>query len=93
MAQEHAKQQVIVRTLDNDRALEDEPKLQKVGRKRAIKKPRTRIELPKLNTTLVKTYRELDHTTRAAKDMATNIKIAHQQAKTAIELRQNSESQ
>ena len=83
---------MVERALDNDRVSDDEPKLQKVGKKCAIKKRRTRIELPKLSTTLVKTYRELDHATRAAKDMAANIKIARQQAKPATKLWQNFES-
>ena len=78
MAQEHAELQVIERALDNEPASDDEPKLQKVGRKRALKKRRTRIELPELNTTLVETYKELDYATRTAKDMAENIKISCQ---------------
>ena len=93
MAQEHAELQVIERALDNEPASDDEPKLQKVGRKRALKKRRTRIELPELNTALVETYKELDYATRAAKDMAENIKIARQHAKTAINLWQTSEAQ
>ena len=35
---------------------------------------------------LIETYRELDHATRAAKDMAANIKVARQQATIATEL-------
>ena len=42
---------------------------------------------------LIETYRELDHATRAAKDMAANIKVARQQAKIATELWQNTETQ
>ena len=76
MAQEHTEQQVIERVLDNEPTTDDEPKLQKVGRKRAIKTRRTRIELPELNTALIETYRELDRATGAAKDMAANIKVA-----------------
>ena len=93
MAQEHAEKQVIQRALDNEPASDDEPKLQKVGRKRGTKKQRTRIELLELNMVLVETYKELDHATRATKDMATNIHIAPQQAKIATELWQNSETQ
>ena len=93
MATEHAERQVIERALDNEPASDDEPKLQRVGRKRALKKRRTRIELPELNTALVDTYKELDYATRAAKDMAANIKIARQQAKRATDLWHNSEQQ
>ena len=93
MAQEHAEQQVIERALDNEPALDDEPKLQTVGRKRATKKHCTRIELPELNTALVETYRELYHATRATKDMAANIKIARHQAKAATDLWQAMEAQ
>ena len=93
MATEHAERQVIERALDNEPASDDEPKLQRVGRKRALKKRRTRIELPELNTALVDTYKELDYATRAAKDMAANIKIARQQAKRATDLWHNSELQ
>ena len=78
MAQEHAEQQVIERALDNEPASDDEPKLQKVGRKRATKKRCTRIELLELNTTLIETYKELNQATRAAKDMAANLKVARQ---------------
>ena len=86
MAQEHAEQQMVERALANEMEFDDEPKLQKVGRKRATKKHRTRIELPDLNTTLVEAYRELARTTRVAKDMAVNIKEARKQAKTATKL-------
>ena len=61
MVQEHAEQQAIQRALDNEPALDDEPKLQKIGRNRATKKRRTHMELPELNMALVETYRELDH--------------------------------
>ena len=86
MAQEHAEQQLIEKALDNEPASDDEPKLQKVGRKRATKKRRTRIELPELNTALVETYRELERTMCAAKDMAANCKLAWQQAKIATDM-------
>ena len=49
MAQEHAEQQMVERALDNDMESDDEPKLQKVKRKRATKKCRARIKLPELN--------------------------------------------
>ena len=59
MAQQHAELQVIERALDNEPTSDDEPKLQKVGRKCALKKRRTHIELPELNTALVETYKEV----------------------------------
>ena len=49
------------------------------------------MELPDLNTALVEAYRNLRHTTRAAKDMARRIKTTHQQAKRATELWQAAE--
>ena len=39
-----------------------------------------------MNTALIEAYRDLDRTTRAAKDMARKIKTAQQQAKIATEL-------
>ena len=41
------------------------------------------MEVPELTTALIEAYRDLDRTTRAAKDMAQKIKIAQQQAKVA----------
>ena len=93
MVQEHAEQQVIERALDNEPTSDDEPKLQKVSRKRATKKCRTCIEFPELNTALIETYRELDRALDAAKDMAANIKIARHQAKAATDLWQAMEAQ
>ena len=75
---------MVERALANEMEFDDEPKLQKVGRKRATKKRRTHIELPDLNTALVEVYRELAKTTRATKE-------ARKQAKTATELWQASE--
>ena len=72
MAQDHANQQVNQRALDSEPVSDDEPKLQNVGHKWATKKRRTHIELPELNMTLVETYRELDKTMHAAKDMVAN---------------------
>ena len=91
MAQEHAEQQMVERVLANEMESDDEPKLQKIGRKRAMKKCRTHIELPELNTRLVEVYHELARATRAAKDMVVSNKEAWKQAKTATELWQASE--
>ena len=44
------------------------------------------MEGPELNTALIEAYRDLDCTTRAAKDLARKIKTAQQQAKSATEL-------
>ena len=93
MAQDHAENQVIERALDNEPASDVEPKLQRVSQKRVTKKRDTHIELPKLNTTLVEVYHELNHTTQEAKDTATNIQIAHNQAKAATDLWQATEAQ
>ena len=44
------------------------------------------MEVLELNTTLIEAYRDLDHATRAAKDLARRIKTTQQQAKMATEL-------
>ena len=44
------------------------------------------MELPDLNTALIEAYRNLDNTTRAAKEMARRIRTTQQQAKWATEL-------
>ena len=93
MAQEHVEQQVIERALENEPASDDEPKLQKVDRKQATRKPRNRVELLELNTMLIETYRELDRATRAAKDIAANLKVALQQTRIATELWQTTDTQ
>ena len=49
------------------------------------------MELLDLNTYLIEAYRNLDHTTRAAKEMARCIKTAQKQAKWANKLWQASE--
>ena len=58
-----------------------------------MKKRHTRIELPELNAALVETYHEPGKATRATKDMATNCKLARQQAKTATNLWKASQTQ
>ena len=49
------------------------------------------MPVPELNTALVEAYRDLDHTTRAAKDMARKIKAVQRQAKSATALWQAAE--
>ena len=44
------------------------------------------MELPDLNAALIEAYRNLDHTTRVAKEMARHIKTIQQQAKWATDL-------
>ena len=51
------------------------------------------MEIPKLNTPLVEAYRDLNHTTRAAKQMARCSKMAQKQAQRATELWQVSKQQ
>ena len=49
------------------------------------------MELPDLNAALIEAYRNMDHTTRAAKEMARRIKMTQQQAKWVTELWQAAE--
>ena len=44
------------------------------------------MEVPELNTALIEAYRDLDGTTRAAKDLARRIKMTQQRAKWATKL-------
>ena len=71
-------QQAIANELESD----EETQLQKIGQKRVTKNHHARIELPNLNTALVKVYRKLEKATHAAKDMV----VSGKQAKTATEL-------
>ena len=48
------------------------------------------MELPDLNAALIKAYRNLDHTTWVAKEMARRIKMTQKQAEWATELWQAS---
>ena len=43
------------------------------------------MELPDLNVALIEAYRNLEHTTRAAKEMARHIKTAQKQVERATE--------
>ena len=96
MAEEHAEMKMIQKALlgetehDEDRAANDRA-LQKIGRKKQGKHQALLMPVPELNTALVEAYRDLDHTTRAAKDMARKIKAAQQQAKSATALWQAAE--
>ena len=96
MAEEHAEIKMIQKALlgetehEEDRAAQDRA-LQKIGRKKQSKHQALLMPVPELNTALVEVYRDLDHTTRAAKDMARKLKAAQQQAKSATELWQVAE--
>ena len=86
MADEHAETKMIQRALLGETEPKDDRALQKIGRKKQAKQAALLMEVPELNTALIEAYRDLDRTTRAAKDMARKIKIAQQQAKVATEL-------
>ena len=86
MAEEHAETKMIQRALLGEIEPKDDRALQKIGRKKQAKHAALLMEVPELNTALIEAYRDLDRTTRAAKDMARKIKIAQQQAKVATEL-------
>ena len=86
MADEHAETKMIQRALLGETEPKDDRALQKIGRKKQAKQTALLMEVPELNTALIEAYRDLDHTTRAAKDMARRIKTAQQQAKSATQL-------
>ena len=54
----------------------DNRALQKIERKKQAKNAALLMEVPELNTTLIEAYRDLDCTTRAAKDLARRIKTS-----------------
>ena len=76
LADEHAEKQMIQRALAGELKSDEEPALQKIGRKRQNKSNRLLIKFPELNTSMVEAFQELDKTTRATKDMALNNKHA-----------------
>ena len=77
---------MIQRALIGELEPKDDRALQKIGRKKQAKNAALLMEVPELNTALIEAYRDLDRTTRAAKDLAHRIKTAQQQAKVATEL-------
>ena len=77
---------MIQRALIGELEPKDDRALQKIGRKKQAKNAALLMEVPELNTALIEAYRDLDRTTRAAKDLARKIKTAQQQAKSATEL-------
>ena len=72
--------------LIGEREPKDDRALQKMRRKKQAKNTALLNEVPELNTSLIEAYQDLDRTTRAAKDLASRIKTAQQQAKVATEL-------
>ena len=91
MAEEHAEYKMIQRALMREFEPQADRALQKIGRKKQAKITSLLMELPHLNAALIEAYRNLDHTTRAAKEMARRIKTAQQQAKWTTELWQDAE--
>ena len=71
MAEEHAEQQMIERALTQRAESEEEGLLARVGRQRNVGICRMGIELPPLNTALVKAHMELARVIVGVKDMAT----------------------
>ena len=86
MAEEHAETKMIKPVLLGEIEPKDDRALQKIGRKKQAKNAALLMEVPELNTALIDVYRDLDRTTRAAKDLARKIKTVQQQAKSATEL-------
>ena len=74
MVEEHAESKMIQRALVGELEPKDDRALQKIGRKKQAKNTALPIEVPELNTALIKAYRDLDRTTGAAKDLARCIK-------------------
>ena len=70
MAEEHAEQQMIERALTRTTENDDEGPLANIGRRRNAGICYVGIELPPLNTTLVKVHRELAKVSMGTKDMA-----------------------
>ena len=91
MAEEHAESKMIQRALMGELEPQEDCTLPKIGRKKQAKNVALLMEVPELNTALIDAYRDLDHTTRAAKDLARRIKMTQQHAKRATELWQAAE--
>ena len=67
---------MIQRVLIGELEPKDDRALQKIGRKKLAKNAALLMEVPELNTALIKAYRDLDRTTHAVKDLAHRIKTA-----------------
>ena len=79
MAEEHAETKMIQRALTGELEPHEDRALQKIGQKKQVKSPPLLMELPDLNTALVEAYRDLDRTTRTAKQMARCSKTTSEQ--------------
>ena len=90
MAEKHEETKMIQCALIGDPKPHEDRALQKIDRKKQAKSPPLLMELPYLNKALVEAYRDLDRTTRAAKQMARCSKTAQKQAKLATKLWQAS---
>ena len=86
MAEEHAESKMIQRALMGELEPKDDRAIQKIRRKKQAKNTALLMEVPELNTALIEAYRDLDGTTRAAKDLARRIKMTQQRAKWATKL-------
>ena len=75
MAEERAETKMIQHVLLGEIEPKDDRALQKIGRKKQAKHAALVMEVPELNTALIEAYRDLDRTTRAAKDMARRIML------------------
>ena len=73
-AEKHAESKMIQHAVMGELKPQEDRALQKIGRKKQAKNIALLMELPDLNAALIETYRNLDHTTWAAKEMALHIK-------------------
>ena len=76
MVEEHEETKMIQRALIRGLEPHEDRALQKISRKKQSKNAPLLMELPDLNTALIEAYRNLDRTTRAAKEMARGNKTA-----------------
>ena len=86
MAEEHVETKMIQRALTGESEPEEDRALQKIGRKKQAKSRQLLMELPELNTALVEAYKDLNRTTRTAKQMPRCSKTARKQAQRTVEL-------
>ena len=91
MSEEHAESKMIQCALMGELEPQEDPALQKIGPKKQAKNVALLMELLDLNATLIEAYRNLNHTTRAAKEIARRVKTTQQQAKWATALWQAAE--
>ena len=80
MAEEHVESKMIQRVVAGELEPQEDRVLQKITRKKQPKSTQLLIELPDLNMALVEAYKDLDRTTRTAKQMARCSRTALKQA-------------